>query len=304
LTTIAALTLSASAAGAVPRGWDRDLGAQQAADAAAAVGPAVRSLPMKARANRLIATGEDVTVATPRSASSDVTLTTEAGELSLGLPQVAASSAQITADGAVVYDGASVDIVVQAEEAGVRMQTVLNSAEAPTEYLYALPAGAEILSGPSGPEAIAVGDALFELKPAWAFDADGTPVPTRFIASEAGLVQVVDHAAGSFTYPVVADPHVITGTNWFFGGPFVATRGSRSDTQKVAYWAGSVVAVTTALGFPGIVTGPVGTAMLAGIRTGAAAISAYALAGLGAGKCIEVRYYTAAKRMYWIYWGC
>ena len=42
--------------------------------------------------------------------------------------------------------------------------------------------------------------------PAWARDADGKPVPTRYELRGSDLVQVVEHTTGNFRYPVTADP--------------------------------------------------------------------------------------------------
>ncbi|WP_371031146.1 hypothetical protein [Pseudoclavibacter sp. JSM 162008] len=49
--------------------------------------------------------------------------------------------------------------------------------------------------------------------PAWALDAAGVSVPTRYEIDGLNVTQVVDVSAGSFEYPIVADP--LWGTNLF-----------------------------------------------------------------------------------------
>jgi len=44
--------------------------------------------------------------------------------------------------------------------------------------------------------------------PAWAEDAAGRSVPTRYEIENGKIVQVVDHKSASFIYPIVADPYL------------------------------------------------------------------------------------------------
>lgn len=57
------------------------------------------------------------------------------------------------------------------------------------------------------------GNMLGGAAPAWAKDAHGLDVPTHYEVDGASLVQVVDHASGKYTYPIVSDP--IWGTDLF-----------------------------------------------------------------------------------------
>lgn len=50
------------------------------------------------------------------------------------------------------------------------------------------------------------GTSLANFEPAWANDATGAPVSSRFIISGTTLTQIVDHRADGVAYPVVADP--------------------------------------------------------------------------------------------------
>ena len=49
-------------------------------------------------------------------------------------------------------------------------------------------------------------DLLTWAPPAWAFDAAGRPVPTWYEWDGESLTQIVEHRAGGYAYPIVADP--------------------------------------------------------------------------------------------------
>lgn len=59
---------------------------------------------------------------------------------------------------------------------------------------------------------------LGAVSPAWATDALGRSVPTRYELDGLTLTQVVDHSSRSVTYPIVADPwlgiDLIEKTSW------------------------------------------------------------------------------------------
>jgi len=101
----------------------------------------------------------------------------------------------------------------------VRIQTALHDPAAPSQYSFrlGLPKGAitrltqdggvDILSprkviDKSGTREVVVN----RVAPAWARDADGKAVPTRYELHGRDLVQVVEHATGNFRYPITADP--------------------------------------------------------------------------------------------------
>ena len=79
---------------------------------------------------------------------------------------------------------------------------------APTEYRFDLtvPAGAALQTTPDGGAAVvgADGGVVSVVAPAWALDANGTQVPTRYRIEGTTLVQVIDHHGAA--YPVVGDP--------------------------------------------------------------------------------------------------
>ena len=308
-TALVALTATALlVAASIPAGaadGDTNLNASESAAAVSKVAPKANVAKPTSGRDRYDVKTKNATVRVPKSVTGDVVLTAGGVDFSLGLPVSDAKDAKVTADGTVVYDGKGVDVAVQTLSDGVRVETVIESAGAPTVYEYGLPAGAELLGDAQGHiVGIVFGTAVLELKPAWAYDANGTPVPTHYEASANGFVQVVDHTAGSYAYPIVADPFVITGYNWWFGGNFTAIRATSSDTSRLAAAAGAVTAVTTILQLPSLGLGPEAIAIVAAVRAGAAGVTAYALSAMALGKCLEVRYYTGPGSLYFLYWGC
>jgi hypothetical protein len=303
LTTAALLVAASVPAGAADGGTN--LNASESAAAVSKVAPKANVAKPTSGRDRYDAKTKNATVSVPKSVTGDVVLASGGVEFGLGLPVSDAKDANVTSNGTVVYDGKGVDVAVQTLSDGVRVETVIESAGAPTVYEYGLPAGAELLGDAQGHiVGIVFGTAVLGLKPAWAYDANGTPVPTHYEASANGFVQVVDHTATSYAYPVVADPFVITGYNWWFGGDFTAIRATRSDTTRLAAAAGAVTAITTILQLPSLALGPEAMAIVAAVRAGAAGVTAYALSAVALGKCLEVRYYTGPGSLYFLYWGC
>ncbi|WP_157509631.1 hypothetical protein [Leifsonia sp. Root4] len=161
----------------------------------------------------------DSSIIIPTDASENVIFSPSEGTSSIAveLPFAAeASDAVSTADGVVVYDNnnGSTTVPIVREDGGVQINTVINAATAPTDYSYSfvLPSSATIVS--SGDALLFVdGDKLLGgLAPAWAKDAAGRDVPTRYEVEGATVTQIVEHDQ-SYSYPVVADPWI--GINLF-----------------------------------------------------------------------------------------
>ncbi|MGW5240938.1 hypothetical protein ACWEOW_18550 [Monashia sp. NPDC004114] len=95
------------------------------------------------------------------------------------------------------------------ESGDVQLLTVISNQEAPSTYDYpiGLPSGARLVADGSGAKAVdADGTTLGVFRAPWAKDADGRPVPTRYVVRGPSLIQVVEHRSANFRYPVVADP--------------------------------------------------------------------------------------------------
>lgn len=137
-------------------------------------------------------------------------------ELVLKLPDVGQDVLPDIADDGTAVFGAgaeNVDVGLQAlSDGAVRALTVINGAESPNEYEYTfeLPEGSFFESSEDGGIRLYsdTGEASGAILPAWAVDAAGTPVPTRYIVDGSTVTQIVDHSSAAYEYPVVADPKI------------------------------------------------------------------------------------------------
>lgn len=157
--------------------------------------------------NVIEATLNDVDVVVPVQPEDGVTL----GETVISLP--ASEAADILANGVVEYDALDNTslVVVVKDDSSVQMTSIIESADSPTTFSYDvdLPEGAVLTPQEDGSVIATNADGTMAIgvAPAWAYDAEGRPVPTRYVVEGATLTQVVDHAGAEFTYPVVADPY-------------------------------------------------------------------------------------------------
>lgn len=109
-----------------------------------------------------------------------------------------------------VFDGDNVELHTWRAENGSAFLAwlVIGSADAATEYRFerAVPEGYSASVQPDGSVLFvdAQGDEAGGIAVPWAFDANGSEVPTRFRLDGDALVQTVDHSGAD--YPVTADP--------------------------------------------------------------------------------------------------
>ncbi len=164
----------------------------------------------------------------------------------VGISDGKLQAGQLAADGSVVYSGDNVAKTVQATQEGVRISTVIKSAEAATEYVHQLrlPDGAKAMrlseyqlsaeddqnakaaagavskqdqgattntNTNAGADPIIIVDKESKLlgmfAEAWAKDANGKEISTSYEVRDGALVQKVDHKQQGVQYPVVADPY-------------------------------------------------------------------------------------------------
>lgn len=189
-----------------------------------------------------------VSVGVPADSSQPVSLQGVDGRsLSVKLPQNGrAGVAKMAAAGAVAFSGTSgsASAVVPTAD-GAQMLTVIKSRKAPTTYTYNLGASYAVPTDNGG--AIikdSDGKDVARVAPAWAKDAKGKSVPTRYTTNGNTLTQVVDHKVKGITYPVVADPYY----QWYWDGVVVTL--SRGDMAAVAY--GGANALIPMLMVPGV----------------------------------------------------
>lgn len=206
-----AIALTGTGASASDPGADAD---QTAATVEAVAPPAEVVAPMETPGGSLVSQTSRGPVGSPANGSGDVRVAALDGlvSLTIGLPEEAAGArAQVARDGTVVYhsDG-PVDLAVQAVDTGVRVQTVLADATAPTEFTYDFDGLTPILNADGSVTLTVPGDGfnvqLGSLAVPWALDANGAAVPTRFRVEGAAVIQEVDHLRAGIAYPVVADP--------------------------------------------------------------------------------------------------
>ncbi len=186
---------------------------EQTADA---VAPAVDVVDgVQSASGSVASVGEDASTLAPASGAGDVILTGESGiPLAVGLPSVADNAKAVLADGgSVVYDDPDglADIVVQPLDSGMRIETVIKSADAPTSYAFDFSDGVVPTLNPDGSvdlvmSAAGVSMGVGRIATPWALDASGAPVPTEFVVADGHLSQVVHHVGANTVYPVVADP--------------------------------------------------------------------------------------------------
>ena len=154
-----------------------------------------------------------LTVDVPVSANDGVSLSAGDFTLDISIPYAdEASPSQVLADGTVTYPstGASANAVIPTE-GGVQLLTVIQDQSASEDYSYdlSIPKGTHLKSSPDGGAQIVDSEGTVKayFEPAWATDAVGKSVPTRYVIDGNTLTQVVDHKNfEDVAYPVVADP--------------------------------------------------------------------------------------------------
>jgi len=130
--------------------------------------------------------------------------------------------AKVASDNSIVYANyqENTDVVVQAFKDSIRVLTVLNDADAPTEYRYKIniPADGKVKKTKNG--GILIFDKNNKLfggfAPPWAVDKNGEKIPTHYEIEDNELIQIVNHLNVNATYPIVADPY--GGYNLIWGG--------------------------------------------------------------------------------------
>jgi hypothetical protein len=151
------------------------------------------------------------TVTIPHDPSTGVRASGNGETVTVGLPFAEqAKSAQPDAPGVVSYDNGngSTTVPIAQNDGSVQIATILDNASAPTRFSYpvTIPAGGSLLPDTGGVDILdASGAWIGGFAPAWAKDAHGTPVATRYEVQGNTLTQVIDPAPNT-AYPVVADP--------------------------------------------------------------------------------------------------
>lgn len=160
------------------------------------------------------ATVAGINVLVPTNPSDPISLESSSGQsISIDLPfSGVADDGVFVTEGVVAYsnNNSTTTAPVVKNDGSIQIATVIESASAPLAYVYELnlPAGAEIISSGSALLFVNGDEFVGGIAPAWAKDADGKDVPTRFEVSGTSVTQIVEHRSEEYSYPIVADPWI------------------------------------------------------------------------------------------------
>lgn len=240
VTAVACLTLMAAALPATA-GRPATAAGKTASAVVQATGTADLLRPSKSdRDSAAIVESRRGEVDVPRGTSGSVAIETAGTTVRLGLPDTTSRAAVLDRSGTVVFadDSSAADVAVQATAEGARALVNIKDRSAPSSYAFPVdgPAGSRLVTAADllGPqydtgEVLLLdteNQALAVIAPAWAKDATGMSVPTRYRVVGNTLIQDVD-LSGDVTFPVVADPSLwqitkcAAALTWFVGSNLV-----------------------------------------------------------------------------------
>jgi hypothetical protein len=184
-------------------------------------------------------------------AKAGVAITNGEKSLTATLPNgESAGKGVATGSGTVTYAGTNgANNVAEFTAEGLRMLTVIERADAPTEYEYKLdvPEGATLHATTDGGVVVfqaSTRETVAFIAPPWAKDANQTDLPTHYKIDGNKLTQVVEHHGAA--YPVTADPSV----SWQWWG--VTIYFNKWESQVVAWSPGAAAAYWGWTGIPGL----------------------------------------------------
>ncbi|WP_169581811.1 MULTISPECIES: hypothetical protein [Microbacterium] len=183
------------------------------------------------------------TVEVPLGAPDEVVVTVEGldGEIetSIELPEGFVSGAGAVADdGTVVFGGegstrGSLEDAIAIQtlaDGSTRVQTILADAQSDHEFGYRLEGFVPHVASDGSAYFISDAGDVVPVGAAWAVDANGDPVSTRYVARGDELIQVVD-APADVAYPIVADP------SWRWINAGWGMKLTRDETRQSANYA-------------------------------------------------------------------
>lgn len=154
--------------------------------------------------------------------------------------------------GELFYEGIdeTTTTVLPKVDGSLQLITTIPDSASPTNFSYTV-RGDNISSHEKTPDGAIFfldksGNAVGGLAAPWAFDAEGTPVPTWFEVTGETVTQVVDHLNGSFTYPIVSDPYLGMQLYEWASVSFLNQRpGAYAINAKPTLWGYAVVSPAT-----------------------------------------------------------
>lgn len=193
--------------------------AADSANAIAQIAPDVLELAVSAdtmvsSADSRIASTDSAEITLPVDPGDPITYRVGTEKLEITLPVASESADAKVVDGLVAYDNrdGSTTVPIPQEDGSLQISTVISGPSSPSAYTYelGLPAGYELVPSDVGAgigiAAADQSDLLGVFAAPWATDSNGQSVPTHYEIQGTNLVQVVDHSAADYTYPIVADP--------------------------------------------------------------------------------------------------
>jgi hypothetical protein len=163
----------------------------------------------------VVATTEAATIEVPRDAAEGVTLAADgAAPITVTPPSAEqARDAKEIEPGVVAYSGTNGSATAaQVTDLGVRMITIIESAQAPETFTYklAVPAGAKVIVDENGGARVvnADGEVQAHIAKPWAKDKNDQDLETWFTTDGNTLTQHVPHKNKEVAYPVSADPAI------------------------------------------------------------------------------------------------
>jgi hypothetical protein len=289
-TTIILCLVSTSSTATAAQESEVDELASQVADAAEVAAEGSSSV--------TVAGGVDVAV--PKELDQGIALV--AGDLGFtfsGPAGVETQGGQTAADGSTVYLGETGNdptVSVAPLEDGVRISTIIDSADQASQFSYPLEDGTHAELQPDGSvlifreEPLDAGGSrgiiqaiVAKIQPAWALDAQQANVDTWYEVTDDAVIQHVDHS-DAHAYPVIADPQVSA-----TGLLQIRIRWTKAETKTISqqgYAAGPVTAACAAAGLA--IAGPAGAAIgAAACIASAVSIIAPAQNAVNSKRCLE-----------------
>ena len=215
-----------------------DEAAAALADVAAVTGP---SAPSIVTPDGFTAAAAGSVVELPSDPSDGLSLTSADGaSIKIGLPGASnADDGVQQASGQIVYADALPDVALAAQptqDGGVRALVVIDGPQAPAEFRFPMtvPSGTSLVPSSDGGVSVVgfEGPLVAQITPPWAYDANGTAVPSSCRVEGTTLIQTVSHAGA--VYPVVADPRLSYGTyNGIYTGLSNLCRSSKWTCKTV-----------------------------------------------------------------------
>lgn len=228
---------------------DADQVAASASTAAEAAGAAVDSVPITSTADGYAAPAEGVVV--PSDAAASIQINTSLPDpITLSTPEeVDVASGVIASDGSVSYvghdGGPSLSITVG--DGVLQQSVVIPDASSPSQYTFQIDPrltpelesdGSVSLRSslarldPTGQSTDTTEYTVGSIASAWARDANGNEVPTRYEVDGSKLIQFVDLSAVQ-AFPVTADPSISLCFIWGWY-PATCQKFTKTETKRLA----------------------------------------------------------------------